>query len=57
MMNDFENWLDDIRIELNEKTKKLKNDEAVAAINANGRKIAKKYGITVVKATPKAKAL
>ena len=47
MTNEFENWLDEIRIELYEKTKMLKKEEAVAAINNSGRKIAEKYGITI----------
>jgi hypothetical protein len=51
MTNDFENRLDKIRVELYEKTKTLRNKDAVAAINDSGRKIAEKYGIAVAKAT------
>lgn len=49
MTNDFENRLDAIRIELNEKTKSMSKQEIVDSVNANGRRIAEKYGITVVK--------
>jgi hypothetical protein len=49
MTNDFENQLDAIRIELYEQTKDMSSAEAVKAINENGKKIAAKYGIAVVK--------
>lgn len=49
MTNDFEIRLDEIRIELYEKTKMLRKEDAVAAINDSGRKIAEKYGIAVTK--------
>lgn len=52
MINNFENQLDEIRIELYERTKNMKKEDAVAVINMNGKKIAEKYGITVVKTTP-----
>lgn len=52
MTNDFENRLDETRIELYEKTKMLRKEEAVTAINDSGRKTAEKYGIAVVKAAP-----
>lgn len=52
MTNDFENELDKIRIELYEKTKMLRNKDAVATINDSGRIIAENYGIVVAKAAP-----
>ncbi|MDR1588763.1 MAG: hypothetical protein LBS51_01055 [Oscillospiraceae bacterium] len=53
MTNDFENRLDEIRVELYEKTKTLRNKDAVAVINDSGREIAEKYGIAVAKAALK----
>jgi len=50
--NEFEGRLDEIRIELSEKTKALTNRDAAAVINDSGRKIAEKYGITVVESGP-----
>jgi hypothetical protein len=52
MTNNFENWLDGVRIDLNEKTKDMMNDDAVAAINKSGREIAEKYNIPVIKSAP-----
>lgn len=49
MKNEFENQLDIIRVELYEKSKGMSNADAVKAANASGRRIAKKYGITLAK--------
>ena len=49
MKDDFESQLDEIRIELYEKNKNISNAEAVRVANANGKRIAEKYGITVHK--------
>jgi hypothetical protein len=49
MTNDFENQLDAIRVELYEKTKGMSNAAAADQTNANGKRIAEKYGITLIK--------
>ena len=49
MMNDFENQLDQIRVEIYEQTKELKNAEAVKAANDHGKALGAKYGIKIVK--------
>jgi hypothetical protein len=49
MPNDFENQLDAIRIELYEKTKGMSNAAVAAQTNENGKRIAEKYNITLVK--------
>ena len=47
MMNDFENQLDVIRVEMYERTKNMKNVEAVKAANDHGKALAAKYGIKI----------
>jgi hypothetical protein len=49
MTNDFENLLDAIRVELYEKTKGMSNADVAEKTNANGKRIAEKYGIALVK--------
>jgi hypothetical protein len=48
----FEDWLDAVRIKLYEETKHMSVAERVAHSNAEGRKIAAKYGITRFKTSP-----
>jgi hypothetical protein len=62
MKNDFENQLDAIRVALYEKTKGMSNAAVVDQTNANGKRIAEKYGITLIKsdieqAAPKAETI
>ena len=52
MKNDFEDQLDQIRIEIYENMKGKSTKEIVEETNANARKIAEKYGITIVKKDP-----
>ena len=52
MMNDFENQLDQIRVEIYEQTKDMKNAEVVKAANDLGKALAAKYGVKVVKGNP-----
>lgn len=52
MTTDFEDQLDQIRAELYQKTKDMSTKDAVAAINADGKRVAEKYGIPVKKGTP-----
>ena len=51
MTDDFETQLDQIRVELYEQTKNMSNMDAIRVINENARKIAKQYGIKIVKGT------
>jgi len=47
--NEFENRLDAIRVKLYEETRHMNNTDAAKATNENGRRIAGKYGIPLVK--------
>jgi hypothetical protein len=51
-MNDFESWLNSIRVEMHENRKGLTDQECVDASNENGKKIAEKYKIKVTKVEP-----
>ncbi|GBR75127.1 hypothetical protein NO1_2177 [Candidatus Termititenax aidoneus] len=48
-MINFENWLDEVRIELYEQTKNLRKEEIIEVVNANAEKIADRYGFNIVK--------
>ena len=48
MKDKYEEQLDSIRIDLYEKTKGMTNSDAAKTTNENARKIAQKYGITMV---------
>ena len=50
--SDFEDQLDQIRVNMYERTKKLSSREAADALNQQGREVAEKYGIIVTKASP-----
>ena len=49
MKNDFERQLDEIRIDLYERTKDLTNGETVHITNENAKKIAERHGIILTK--------
>ena len=46
-MNNFEDQLDEIRVQLYEETKDLDKEEIVRTVNAHAQKIAHEFGITV----------
>ena len=46
-MKDFENELDRIRIELYEKTKKMKKEDIITNVNLHAKKIAQEFGIKI----------
>ena len=50
--NNFEDQLDQIRVDMYERMKKLSASEAVDVLNRQGKEVAEKYGIAVTKATP-----
>ena len=50
--SDFEDQLDQIRVNMYERTKKLSSREAADALNRQGREVAEKFGIIVTKASP-----
>ena len=49
MKYDFETQLDEIRVELYEQSKDLSGEDFVKGINARGRAIARRYGMTVIR--------
>ena len=49
MTNDFDNLLDQIRIELYKQARDMTNAETVKTANVHGNELAVKYGIKVVK--------
>jgi len=49
MVSDFENQIDDIRVEIYERTKDLANNEAANSTNDNARRVAEQHGIKIVK--------
>ena len=52
----FEDQLDQIRMDMYERLKKLSAPEAVDALNRQGKEVAEKYGIAVTKAAPAPRA-
>lgn len=50
-MSDFENLLDEIRIELFEETKDLDKADIMSSVNSHAQKIAQEYGIYVKEST------
>jgi hypothetical protein len=46
-MNNFENQLDEIRIQLYEDTKMLYKDDIIKTVNSNAKKIAHEFGINI----------
>jgi len=48
MMNDFENELDQIRVDLYEKSKDLSPDEFVKQMNDRASRVASQYGFSIV---------
>ena len=46
-MNNFEDQLDEIRVQLYEETKAMDTEEIINAVNAHAHKIAHEFGITV----------
>jgi hypothetical protein len=50
--NDFEGWLNSIRVDMQENRKGQTDQECVDASNENGKKIAEKYKIKVTKLEP-----
>jgi hypothetical protein len=51
-MDNYENELDKIRIKLYEETNNMKKDEIIGIVNTHAQKIAKEFGIRIVKETP-----
>jgi hypothetical protein len=49
MKNEFENQLNNIRIELYEKTREMTNSEIARLTNENAGRIAAQFGITMTK--------
>jgi hypothetical protein len=49
MRNEFESQLDNIRIELYEKTRAMTNSEVARVTNENAGRIAAQFGITMTK--------
>jgi hypothetical protein len=49
MTNDFEDKLDAIRVGMYEQMKDLPQDEALALLNGNAKKLADEFGFTIVK--------
>ena len=49
---DFEDQLDQIRVDMYERMKKLSAPEAVDALNRQGKEVAEMYGITITKVAP-----
>jgi hypothetical protein len=47
--DNFEDQLDEIRVQLFEETQGMKKAEIIEMVNSRGRKIAKEFGITVIK--------
>ncbi|MDR1700191.1 MAG: hypothetical protein LBR68_03275 [Lachnoclostridium sp.] len=50
-MNNYENQLDEIRLQLFEKTKGMEQNEIITLVNAHARKIAQEFGISMTKET------
>ncbi len=48
-MNNYENQLDEIRIQLFEETKGMEQTEIITQVNAHARKIAGEFGISMTK--------
>jgi len=54
MMNSytFEDQLDQIRVDMYERMKKLSASETVNVLNRRGKEVAEKYGIAITKTVP-----
>jgi hypothetical protein len=51
-MSDYENELDRIRVKLHEETITMQKDEIIDLVNTHAQKIAREFGIRIVKETP-----
>ncbi|MDR0302506.1 MAG: hypothetical protein LBI04_09385 [Treponema sp.] len=46
-MNNFENQLDEIRVNLYEETKKMNKEDIIRNVNSHAQKIAQEFGIKI----------
>ena len=51
-MNDFENLLDQIRVDIYTQTKDMKNAEAAKTANDQGKALAMMHGVKIMKGNP-----
>jgi hypothetical protein len=47
-MNNFEDQLDEIRINLYEETKEMDKEEIIRTVNSHAKKVVREFGITVL---------